>query len=271
MGLLSPASAARSVSNLADRIDRIKHIILSASDAENIYMEKLLINNSNAGGLAKASGGCLKGKSVPVAARFGVSSKTIRDIWNRRTWPRATCHLWCLDIADSARNQYSVDRWTKVNPSLLDCDNIRIRVQLISLSRAHCQILAKPSTPGRPKGSLDSKPRKRRTITPSSMQHDCCTWPCEQPVAEQMGDAAHWRLSTDCPTVPAVMEPTRPSPPTIQEPPPSSALPFLWRVACAEAAFERDCQCGSAVIVADSGLEVRCAMADPFHGDWAHW
>jgi hypothetical protein len=25
---------------------------------------------------------------------FDVSPKTIRDIWSRRTWKRATCHLW---------------------------------------------------------------------------------------------------------------------------------------------------------------------------------
>jgi hypothetical protein len=36
----------------------------------------------------------IKGQSVPVAHMFGVSPKTVRDIWNRRTWAYTTAHLW---------------------------------------------------------------------------------------------------------------------------------------------------------------------------------
>jgi hypothetical protein len=36
----------------------------------------------------------VKGRSVPVGKMFNVSAKTIRDIWSRRTWSFATCHLW---------------------------------------------------------------------------------------------------------------------------------------------------------------------------------
>ena len=32
--------------------------------------------------------------SALLAARFGITAKAIRDIWNRRTWPQATMHLW---------------------------------------------------------------------------------------------------------------------------------------------------------------------------------
>ena len=35
-----------------------------------------------------------KGQSQPVSLRFDVSPKTVRDIWNRKTWPYATCSLW---------------------------------------------------------------------------------------------------------------------------------------------------------------------------------
>ncbi len=38
-----------------------------------------------------------KGQSAQVADRFGVSPKTIRDIWNRRTWATTTAHLWSQD------------------------------------------------------------------------------------------------------------------------------------------------------------------------------
>ena len=39
----------------------------------------------------------LRGASPPIAVRFGVSSRTIRDIWNRKTWAFATKHLWHLE------------------------------------------------------------------------------------------------------------------------------------------------------------------------------
>ncbi len=34
------------------------------------------------------------GKSVALAKQYDVSPKTIRDIWNRRTWTQETRHLW---------------------------------------------------------------------------------------------------------------------------------------------------------------------------------
>eukprot|EP00292_Cryptomonas_paramecium_P019875 CAMPEP_0113691978 /NCGR_PEP_ID=MMETSP0038_2-20120614/18801_1 /TAXON_ID=2898 /ORGANISM="Cryptomonas paramecium" /LENGTH=183 /DNA_ID=CAMNT_0000613783 /DNA_START=9 /DNA_END=560 /DNA_ORIENTATION=- /assembly_acc=CAM_ASM_000170 len=33
-------------------------------------------------------------RSSAVAALFGVNPKTVRDIWNRRTWAEETQHLW---------------------------------------------------------------------------------------------------------------------------------------------------------------------------------
>jgi hypothetical protein len=39
----------------------------------------------------------LRGKSGPVAKLFGVSSRTIRDIWNRQAWTFATRRLWCRE------------------------------------------------------------------------------------------------------------------------------------------------------------------------------
>ena len=36
---------------------------------------------------------CLKGRSIDFARKYGVSSKAIRDIWNRRTWAFATLPL----------------------------------------------------------------------------------------------------------------------------------------------------------------------------------
>ncbi|EKX44343.1 hypothetical protein GUITHDRAFT_109793 [Guillardia theta CCMP2712] len=32
--------------------------------------------------------------SVALGRRYGITPKAVRDIWNRRTWARATRHLW---------------------------------------------------------------------------------------------------------------------------------------------------------------------------------
>lgn len=39
----------------------------------------------------------MRGKSGPLASKYGVSPRTIRDIWNRKTWGYATEHLWSLE------------------------------------------------------------------------------------------------------------------------------------------------------------------------------
>ncbi len=39
----------------------------------------------------------IRGKSAQLSNKYGVSAKTIRDIWSRRTWTNATCHLWDRD------------------------------------------------------------------------------------------------------------------------------------------------------------------------------
>ena len=39
----------------------------------------------------------LRGKSSQFSGRYGVSARTIRDIWNRRTWSYATKILWRED------------------------------------------------------------------------------------------------------------------------------------------------------------------------------
>jgi hypothetical protein len=36
----------------------------------------------------------MKGRSGPVSKLFGVTARTVRDIWNRKTWAYATRHLW---------------------------------------------------------------------------------------------------------------------------------------------------------------------------------
>ena len=39
----------------------------------------------------------LKGESVHLAKNYGVTPRTIRDIWNRHSWSYATQHLWTYE------------------------------------------------------------------------------------------------------------------------------------------------------------------------------
>ena len=36
----------------------------------------------------------IRGESAKIGSRYGVSAKTIRDVWNRKTWIKATHRLW---------------------------------------------------------------------------------------------------------------------------------------------------------------------------------
>eukprot|EP00286_Rhodomonas_abbreviata_P022782 CAMPEP_0181309110 /NCGR_PEP_ID=MMETSP1101-20121128/11839_1 /TAXON_ID=46948 /ORGANISM="Rhodomonas abbreviata, Strain Caron Lab Isolate" /LENGTH=320 /DNA_ID=CAMNT_0023415573 /DNA_START=37 /DNA_END=999 /DNA_ORIENTATION=- len=55
-------------------------ILLTGEQARDIYMRRPGQENP--------------GTSLSLAAEFGVSVKTIRDIWNRETWIRSTRSLW---------------------------------------------------------------------------------------------------------------------------------------------------------------------------------
>ena len=70
-------------------------VVLTAKDVVEIYRCKLQFSvpvtfKSSLFGIDSRT----KGQSSRVAKQFGVSPKTIRDIWNKRTWTCATAHLW---------------------------------------------------------------------------------------------------------------------------------------------------------------------------------
>jgi hypothetical protein len=77
-------------------------------------------------------------RSVMVSRMFGVSSKTVRDIWNKRTWRHCTEALWTKEGNDF--RQFSSTAWP-----------IQVPQATTSLRRV-----------GRPCGSKDTKPRKPR-------------------------------------------------------------------------------------------------------------
>jgi hypothetical protein len=55
---------------------------------------------------------------------FDVSPKTIRDVWNRRTWQRATCHLWEEEgVNVQAHPQAGQQRTPKVRKNVFALEN----------------------------------------------------------------------------------------------------------------------------------------------------
>jgi hypothetical protein len=65
-------------------------IVLSQDLAVEIYKWKLTMANE----LFRADEFKHRSQSAAVSRLFGVSPKTVRDIWNHVTWKKATCHVW---------------------------------------------------------------------------------------------------------------------------------------------------------------------------------
>ena len=65
--------------------------MLTKEDAIKIYEIKITWKTELCKGKPCQS---LRGQSGPVSKLFGVSSRTVRDIWNRQTWAHATNILW---------------------------------------------------------------------------------------------------------------------------------------------------------------------------------
>ena len=63
-------------------------IILTAEQAVEIYQKRSMAIDS------QATSSC---RSNEVAELYGVNSKTIRDIWNRATWVKATRSVWTAE------------------------------------------------------------------------------------------------------------------------------------------------------------------------------
>ena len=100
----------------------------------------------------------IAGNSQLLSKRFGVSPKAVRDVWNRRTWAHATKDTPRSSAADLDLLERCIESENAANAcpeqhELGACS----RVDMVQRS------------PGRPIGSKDSKPRRRRTSTKGLM------------------------------------------------------------------------------------------------------
>jgi hypothetical protein len=100
-------SSARPRHVLGTFLARPLHVLIRRLESLSFSPEQNILLTS--AGVDRISHTLLRGKSVSVSSMFDVSPKTIRDIWNRRTWQRATHHLWKINDAYSLKQGPDVD------------------------------------------------------------------------------------------------------------------------------------------------------------------
>ena len=72
--------------------------MLCEAQVLEIYKLKIsIMHNLSVCFKAGNAGQCIRGKNIPVARRYGVSPRAIRDIWNRKTWAYVTHQLWFME------------------------------------------------------------------------------------------------------------------------------------------------------------------------------
>mmetsp|Transcript_23643 Transcript_23643/g.45919 ORF Transcript_23643/g.45919 Transcript_23643/m.45919 type:complete len:664 (-) Transcript_23643:236-2227(-) len=111
-------------------------VILSKQQATDIYMMRSPETTSDPALKAVA------GKSSMVAEMYRVSPKTIRDIWNRKTWTQVTRASWTPEEAEEYAQEQAL---AKLPPS----ERAALKDEL-------------KKRRGRPPGSKDTRPRRRR-------------------------------------------------------------------------------------------------------------
>jgi hypothetical protein len=158
----SEASGSSDGSDSGDKKCRAWKIMLTAQQAVQIYKQM------------PADSLHITSKSVIVGKQYGVSAKTIRDIWKRETWVKATRHVW----SEADEKQYRQEEKKSLAASasqppppgsvasLLSDDVERSPSPHAASAPANGSVGPSRSR-GRPKGVKDSRPRKRRCMSAS--------------------------------------------------------------------------------------------------------
>ena len=133
-------------------------VILTAEQARSIYLLRRPSTSEGPSALSVA------GKSSLVSEMFGVSPKTIRDVWNRKTWTQVP-----FDPPSSGDCQESHPFWQVTRSLWSEEEALQYaRENMTPEQRAAAgdPALLAPKRRGRPPGSKDARPRKRRRAPP---------------------------------------------------------------------------------------------------------
>jgi len=226
---------------------------LDINQATAIYRLKFLASTSSSAPDAQVSSSAL------VAAQYGVSSKTVRDIWNRKTWIYATAQPIVQEHASSD------------DPAHIDITSLQLR----------------PSKVGRPKGSRDKMPRARK---PNKAQSGrlCCTESQDRTFRElcnsgllisavasaaNNGEVTALPATEERPRESVMLSPFQPAQCIISSQPYQSSPTAVLYHDCLPRTCDPcqlDASCPPAPdAAADAGSAL--GFADPFHHDWPHW
>ena len=131
-------------------------VILTAEQARTIYFLR------SASTAEDFHSKFIAGKSSLVAEMFGVSPKTIRDVWNRKTWTQASPALHQLNTHrnfNKPLRQVTRFLWSEEESCLYKREHMTLKQRAAA---GDTEPLV-PKRRGRPAGSKDARPRKRRS------------------------------------------------------------------------------------------------------------
>jgi hypothetical protein len=94
--------------------------MLTEAQAIEIYKLKLSFQSDHAASHfdPRVRSLLMRGRSNPLSERFGVSPRTIRDIWNRKTWAYATKSVWSQEAEPQAPSKRPTHSTQQVRPPL---------------------------------------------------------------------------------------------------------------------------------------------------------
>lgn len=102
-------------------------VILNSELAADIYLHKLnVMAPTSFESCLRPARIRMRGKSSKLAKKYGVSAKTVRDIWNHKSWIKATNHLWPRNVDfDKFQKQHTLE--SSNIEFLIQCDIHQMR------------------------------------------------------------------------------------------------------------------------------------------------
>ena len=155
-GRSKPASSLSEIENSQRKFkpSSSKRQQLTAEEAAEIYKMRPKVESK---GKRPKRGSMIRCKSI--APKFGVSAKTIRDIWRGRTWIEATRHLWTSEekqrraIHGEDQSDSDADDQVKQGETMSRMHGVAINNQFLQRTMSHETSSLAPNLQHHPIGS----------------------------------------------------------------------------------------------------------------------